>query len=82
VTILSVVTPPTVATEIRETVIELLERRLEEARAGKVDTVVIICHYVDGDWSDCASSTEIFSDAIGRLEILKQDWVQRVLRQR
>ena len=73
--IVSLVQKPTVTEEIRSNVVNILRETLEQAERGEIDTVIMILHHPDGDWTDRASSTEIFSDSIGRLEILKQKWI-------
>jgi len=62
--------------ETRRSVVALLESCLEDARAGKIDTVVIVAHYLDGmPWRNSASSTPSLSEALGQMEIMKHRWI-------
>jgi hypothetical protein len=67
-------------TEVRDSVVKLLESLLEDARAGKIDTFMGVIHQTSGGWTEVASTSEIFTEAIGRLEILKQTWIADYLR--
>jgi hypothetical protein len=78
--VVGLVAPPTAADEIRESVLRLLRKTLAEAEAGEIDQVVIIARCVDGDWIDRISDTDKASELIGRLEITKQEWINRYLR--
>lgn len=68
--------------DVRESVVRLLRDSLAQAEAGDVDTVIIILSHPDGEWSDRCSDTEKLSEAIGRLEITKQEWVSQYLKNR
>lgn len=68
--------------EVRESVTRLLKTSLDEAERGEIDTVIIILGHTDGEWSDRCSSTTKLSEAIGRLEITKQEWIAQYLRER
>jgi hypothetical protein len=74
---LTLVTPPSAAKEVQESIVRLLRRTLEEAERGEIDTVLIIASMPNGEWIDRASDTLKFSEAIGRLEITKLDWIKR-----
>lgn len=78
----TLVTKPTAAEEVRESVIRLLRKTLDEAEAGQIETVIIIGRAPDGEWINRASETNHFSDAIGRLEITKAEWIAQYLEQR
>lgn len=79
---IALVTKPTAAAEVQESVVRLLRDTLAEAEAGKITTVIIIIAHADGQWTDRCSDTEHFSDAIGRIEITKQEWIAQYLRNR
>jgi hypothetical protein len=66
-------------TEVRDSVVQLLESLLEDARAGKLDTFAGVIHQTSGGWAEVASTTEVFLEAIGRIEILKQTWIANYL---
>lgn len=78
--VVSLVAPPTALEEIRESVLRLLRKTLAEAEAGEIDQVVIIARATDGTWVDRVSDTDTASELIGRLEITKQEWIIRYLR--
>jgi hypothetical protein len=80
--VIGLVAKPTAEDDVRESVIRLLRKTLEEAEAGEVDSLVMIVGCPNGEWSDRASETVKFSEAIGRLEITKQDWIARFMRDR
>jgi hypothetical protein len=65
--------------ETRQSVVALLESLLDDARKGEIDTIMVVSHYVNGPpWRNSASQTEILSEAIGQLEILKHKWLSRL----
>ena len=78
----ALVPKPKAADEIRESVMRLLRDSLEQAERGEVDTVIIIVGHPDGDWTNKSSYTDKLSAAIGRLEITKQEWIEKYLRNR
>lgn len=78
----ALVPKPKAADEIRESVMRLLRDSLEQAERGEVDTVIIILGHPDGDWTNKSSYTDKLSAAIGRLEITKQEWIEKYLRNR
>jgi len=79
---IKLVTNPTASEEVKESVVRLLRDTLTEAEAGQIDCVAIIIGRVDGQWLDRCSTTMCFSEAIGRLEITKQEWIEQYLRNR
>lgn len=79
---IALVAKPTVAEEVRESVVRLLRGTLAEAEAGEVSTVVILVGHINGDWFSRCSDTEHFSEAVGRVEIIKQEWIAQYLRDR
>lgn len=80
--IAALVPKPKVADEIRESVVELLRVSLAEAEQGEIDVVTIIMGYSSGEWIHRCSSTQKLSEAIGHLEIAKQDWINLYFRER
>ena len=77
-----VLPPPVADTEVRDSVIRLLKNWLADAEAGRVDVLVIVGHYLNGEWRESASSTDHFTEVIGQLEILKQSWVADYVKRR
>jgi hypothetical protein len=65
--------------EVRESVVRLLRDSLEQAERGEVDTVIIILGNPDGTWTDRCSETRKLSEAIGRMEITKHEWIAQAL---
>jgi hypothetical protein len=74
------VAKPTADEEVCKSVVTLLTDALAHAEAGEIDTVLLIAHYVDGEWSDAFSDTNRYSETIGRLEIAKHEWIANYLR--
>lgn len=72
---------PNVREEFRLASIEILRDRLAQAEAGDVASVVVIVKHMDGTWSDDRAGTDTFPEAIGRLEIVKQAWINSYLRE-
>lgn len=73
---LSVVKAPTVEEAISQETIAILEEALEKARAGDIIQVVIIAKRQEG-WHEYASPTESIMEWIGRLEVLKTNWIAK-----
>jgi hypothetical protein len=71
---------PTAVDEIKAQIIKDLEEALADARAGHLESVVIIAKCLDGHWYDRRSGTQAFPEAIGRLEIIKQGWITEYIR--
>lgn len=71
---------PAIPADIKESVVGILKARLAEAERGEIDTVIVLAHHTDKDWSESASGTDRFSEAIGRMEITKNAWIGRYLR--
>ena len=67
--------------EVRESVLAVLQEMLGMAEAGVLNTVIVIAGRVDGDWMNRYSETVCFSEAIGRLEITKQEWVKNYMKE-
>lgn len=66
---------PTLADEIRESVVKLARVVLEDAESGQASTLLVICVRPDGTWSREWSGTAEMAAMIGRLEITKQEWI-------
>lgn len=77
---IKLVTKPTVSTEVREAVVEELRGLLIEAEAGTIETVVVIAQYHDGRWSCSKLKTAQVSQTVGRLEIMKSEWIMQILK--
>lgn len=76
------VTKPTADAEVKASVLRVLRETLEQAERGEIDCVVMILGHPDGEWTDRTSETVKFSEAIGRLEITKSEWIAQYLRNR
>jgi hypothetical protein len=76
---IKLVTPPTAEDDVKASIIKLLETTLTEAKAGELRSIIIIAAHINNGWIDRASETLIFSEVIGRLEIMKQRWVKQYL---
>lgn len=67
--------------ETREDTIKVLRDALKAAKRGEIIETVVIVKYADdfdgGGWRELASSTSRFCEWIGRLEILKSNWVSK-----
>lgn len=81
-TLVSLVTKPTADKEVQENIIGLLRKTLEEAERGEIDNLVMIIGTPSGEWTNRASETVKFSQAIGQLEITKQEWIVNYLKGR
>ena len=79
---IALVTKPSATDEVRESILRVLRETLAEAEAGNIDTVIMILGHPNGEWTDRTSGTNRFSDAIGRLEITKADWIKGHLARR
>lgn len=79
---IALVAKPKIDEQIREDVTLLLRETLAQAERGEIQSVAIILENTDGNWSNCVSDAMKFSDAIGRLEITKQEWIAQYLRER
>lgn len=78
---LKIVPKTTVSDEIKNDIINILEKALEQAKQGDVECVLVILKQIDGHWSDERSGVVNFSDSIGKLEIIKQSWITEYLKQ-
>jgi hypothetical protein len=70
---------PSVADNIKSDVVVMLREVLAEAERGEIDAVIVIKRMPDGYWADRRSGVIHFSDAIGKLEIVKQSWIASYL---
>jgi hypothetical protein len=78
--IAKLVTPPTMADEIREGILKLSQEVLKDAETGTLQTLLVVCVRSDGSWSREWSGTPEFAAMIGRLEITKQEWIAEYAR--
>ena len=74
---IALVTKPTAQTEVRESIVAILRKTLNEAEAGEITSLVILAEDADGDWINRSSDTQHFSKSIGRLTITLIEWVMR-----
>jgi hypothetical protein len=73
---LHAVRPPTVAEDIKESLVALLERTLAEAKAGDITEICMLVQHADPlEWSDRSSMTQSIMTWVGRLETTKLDWI-------
>jgi hypothetical protein len=77
--VLSLVTKPPPSEEIRRDVCRILREALVKAEAGEVAEAIVILKWTDGNWSDERSATVSMSEAVGKLEIVKQAWIASYL---
>ena len=71
---------PKVDDEINEDIIDILKESLVDAEAGKIQTIIVISTSPNGEWSHSMSGTDGITAAIVRLEITKQEWINRYIR--
>jgi hypothetical protein len=76
---LSIAPKPTVLDKIKQDIVETLREALAEAEKGEICSMLLIMKHNDNSWSDERSGSMDFPDAIGRLEIVKQNWIQAYL---
>jgi hypothetical protein len=75
---LHAVAPPSLPEKTKAGVIALLERALEEARAGDISEALIILQHANPElWSDRSSHLSNLSTWIGRLELSKFDLIKK-----
>ena len=79
--VLSVVGKPSVSDEIKSECANILRRALALAEAGDLTAVLVIVKHAGDTWSDERSGAMNFPDAVGRLEIVKQAWINSYLRE-
>ena len=72
-------TRPPISQQIKDDCVDILRKALAKAEAGDMETVLVICKNDDGTWSDEHSGTMRMGEAIGYLEIIKQEWINRYL---
>jgi hypothetical protein len=58
-----------------------LREALAEVEAGRVETVLVILKHPDGSWTDKRSLCMNFPEAIGRLTISIQAWINGYIRE-
>lgn len=66
---------PKVNAEINENIIRYLSDLLNDAHAGKLVSVVCMWERPDGKWGHAQSGSPDMSRTIGRLEIVKHEWI-------
>jgi len=75
----TLVTKPTASAEIRDSIVRDLREVLAQAEAGDVDAVIMLVLHPNGEWSGNDIATTRFSEVIGRVEIVKQEWIAQYL---
>jgi hypothetical protein len=76
------ITPkPTASDEMRQAAVEVLREALGKAEAGNVDACLVILRHPGGRWSDERSGCMDFPEMVGRLEIVKQAWINAYLKE-
>ena len=77
--IVPLVLAPTDQQEVQQSVVRVLENTLAFAKEGKIDSIIMLVSHGDGNWYPVMSESINFSRDIGRIEILKQQWIRDVL---
>lgn len=67
--------PPSLDEAVRSAIEEGLREVLAMTIAGEIVNCVIIYERHDNSWNDKTFGSVDFSKSIGRLEILKQNWI-------
>lgn len=78
-TTLHIISRKTVDQETRDSVSSALNDVVKLADKGEIDVVCIIARHLDGSWTHRTSDTDCFPETIGRLEILKSEWIKQHL---
>lgn len=78
---IGLVPKPTLLEQARTDVIDILEKALDRAKSGEIETILVIMKHLDGCWSDERSIAIDFPEAIGRLEIVQHAWMNQYLRE-
>jgi hypothetical protein len=73
---ISLVAKPTADEEIRQSVITVLREALAEAEAGNINGVAMILSHPDETWTHRGSECMEFSRMVGRIEMLKHQWIK------
>jgi hypothetical protein len=60
--------------EINQSIIEELEKALEDAKSGRITGVLILAR-TPGSWMEYRSGTSNFPEMIGQFEIAKMSWI-------
>lgn len=62
-------------------VISELEKALEAAKQGQIDAVVVLARCTNGKWTEWHSGARNFPDMVGKMEIVKHDWIAQYNRE-
>ena len=76
---LTVLPKPSTDKDTKESVVRILKTVLDRAEAGEVKAIILIESCIDGNWIPHWGEVPNYSEAIGRLEILKQEWIAAYL---
>lgn len=66
---------PTPINEVKESAVNVLKDVLALAEKGEIDNVLIITSNTDGSWSHVYSEALNACEVVGRMEVLKQEWI-------
>lgn len=78
--VIALVPAATADEENRIAVLDVLNSVIEEAEKGEVEEVVILIRHPGGEYSERATPTGFQRDWVGQLEILKQLWINHIVR--
>jgi hypothetical protein len=76
---LTLITKPKAADDIKVEILDILRGALAEAEAGELDALILVKRQVGGKWGNDRSGLLSITDAVGRLEIIKQEYVYQYL---
>lgn len=66
----------TIADSTKAEVVAFLETALAQAKEGIISECLLICQRTDGKWRFDHTAVETMTLWIGKLEIVKQDWIR------
>jgi hypothetical protein len=72
---IALVPKPTADEEISANIVHYLTDLLADAHAGRLTSVVCLWERPDGKWGHAQSGSPDMSRTIGRLEIVKGEWI-------
>lgn len=73
---LKVVSLPNALNEVKQSSVQVLKDVLELAEKGEINNVLIITDNTDGSWSHVYSEALNACEVIGRMEVLKHEWIE------
>ena len=74
---------PQASDQTKDECLALLRKATELVESGSVDGVVLILNHVGGSWRDEWAGMDAMplTRSIGQMEIMKQTWIHRYLKQ-